>query len=122
MKELERENRISEKIQIESVIKKKKQSEYKFDSTIKPKSKSHSVWEINIKTLSISKAKFVRKKVMKWEDAVKMMNGTYKDDIVKNKDCVYISALNKKSALDRYKKNKGSALLSDGIGINLDYI
>ena len=80
---------------VEINVKKEQQIEYQFDGEIKPH-KGHTLWEICEEDLSVEKAKF--------------MNNTYvfgeeiKREVLKKSGCVYISALNKKSALKKYHK------------------
>lgn len=116
MKELFKHNKLSERQQIESIVKKKKDIEFKFESSLSPK-RGHSVWEINLETMEINLAKFVQKKNLHWFDAIKFLKSGFKKDIVINSNCVYISSLNRESALDRFRKNKGSSVIPKG---NLD--
>lgn len=104
MKELEKHNRESEKQQIEAVEEKKQKQEIKFDSTIMPY-KGHKLFEINIVTKKIKEAEYNQKEpinILTWDKECKK-------EVLKKKDCVYISALNKESALKRLKQMKGSA-------------
>ena len=113
MKELFKSGKLSERQSIESIIKKKKEIEYKHEATIKPY-KGHSVFEIDLDTLLVSPAEYVERKNIQWHEAIKFMESGYKQDISVKKNCVYISALNAKSALERFKKDKGSATLPEG--------
>jgi len=113
MKEHENHNRISKRIQIESIVKKKKEVEYKLENSIKPFG-GHNIWEINLKTMEINLASFVKRKNINWFNALRFMKNGYSKDIQVKKDCVYISALNKKSALNRLEKEKGSAIMPKG--------
>jgi len=115
MKELDNHNKLSEKQSIEAVVKKKQQIELKYIGSLKPKSKSHNLYEINTKTLEIKLASYKTYKEITWEQALKMVGGSFRDELVINKDCVYISALNPDNALKRYKEGKGSAELEQGI-------
>ena len=109
MKELEKLNRDTDRLQIEAEIKVKKATELKFDSSLRPMS-GHTLFEINVKTGEIVPAKHAVKKTVSWNEALDIINGIVNTkDIVIHKDCVYISALNKESALNRYQKQKGSA-------------
>ena len=110
MKELQKFNLLSEKQSIETIVKKKQEVEYKFDYTIRPR-KNHKVFEIYINTLIVTEAEYVKHKFITWEDAIKRMNGGSNSDILLKKNHVYISALNKDSALKRYLLKKGSAKL-----------
>jgi len=113
MNELFKHDKLSERQQIESIVKKKKQVEYKFESKIKPL-KGHILWEINLKDKTINEASYNIKKDITWEEALKSMESGYKKEVLIKKDCVYISALNKESALKRFEKDKGSAVMPDG--------
>ena len=113
MKELFKHNKLSERQQIESIVKKKKDIEFKFESSMYHK-RGHKVWEINLKTMEINLAKYVERKDINWFDAIKFLKSGWSKDIVLNMDCVYISSLNKKSALDRFRQEKGSAIIPKG--------
>ena len=69
------------------------------------------MFEINELTLEVNEAEGVKRNYITWEDAIKSMNGSYTKEILIRKGCVYISALNKESAIKRYFKNKGSAII-----------
>jgi hypothetical protein len=113
MKELFKHNKLSEKQSIESIVKKKKDIEYKLEGSIKPL-KGHQIWEINLKTMEINLAQYVERKDIHWWDAIKFLESGWTKDIQIKDNCVYISALNKKSALDRLEKEKGSAVIPNG--------
>jgi hypothetical protein len=90
-------------------VKKKKQIEHKYIGSVSP-FRGHKVFEVNEVTGEIQEASYVKSKNIEWEVAVKSMEAGFKREIVINQSCVYISALNKESALKRYKSGKGSAL------------
>lgn len=113
MKELDNKDKINDKIQIESVVKKKKQIEYVLEESLIPLN-GHSLFEINIKTLEIKEAEFIQDKTITMYEALKIIDGTDNKEILLTPDCVYISALNKKNALIRFHKNKGSAGIGKG--------
>ena len=118
MEELKNIDRKINKLAVHSEKKQKQEVEYTFNESIRPY-KGHLVFEINELTLEINEAEGVRRNYITWEDAIKSMNGGYKKEILIRKDCVYISALNKESAMKRYFKNKGSAvIISEGLKIN----
>lgn len=114
MKELDSKDRLNEKTQIESVVQEQKQVEYRHESSLNPL-KGHALWEINTKTLEVSKAKFIDEKTISWYEALKMIGENYAEKVAIKLDCVYISALNKENAIKRYKEKKGSATRSEGI-------
>jgi hypothetical protein len=64
--------------------------------------------------MEINLAKYVERKNIHWWDAIKFLESGWSRDIQLSVDCVYISALNKKSALDRFKKEKGNAIMPKG--------
>jgi hypothetical protein len=113
MKELEKIAKDIEKQQIEASILENQQIEYRYDSSICPL-KGHSLFEVNTKTFKVKKAKFLEHKDIDWFDALRGLENGWKREVVKNKDCVYISALNKKTALERFKNGKGSATMPKG--------
>ena len=113
MRELSKMKRDSERIQIESIVKKKKDVEYKLEGSIKP-FRGHQIWEINLETMEINPSSFIKRKNINWFDALRFIKSGYSKDIQIKKNCVYISALNKKTALDRFEKEKGSAIMPKG--------
>ena len=114
MKELESKDRINDKIQIESIIKKKKQIEYVLEDSLIPMN-GHTLYEINVNTLEIKKAKFIQEKTITLAEAFKIIEGKENREILINPNCRYISSLNKKNAMDRFNKKKGSAGIGKGI-------
>ena len=108
MKELELNERLSEKQSIEAVEKQQQQTEITYESSIIPH-KNHSVFEIDPNTLTVRKAEFIVEKTIDWFDALNGLKSGFNKKIMKKRGCVYISALNAKNALKRYLKGKGSA-------------
>lgn len=108
MKELNSNDRLQEKQSIEQIQEKKKQVEYTLDDSIKPR-EGHTLFEIDLSTLEIKEAKY------KIEHTVHLYQAlSSKKEVIKNNGCVYVSALNAKSALKRLKNNKGSAKIPKG--------
>jgi hypothetical protein len=93
MKELELKSKI-ENHEIEN-----KQNELKFVGKIKKPHKGHSLFSFNYSTGEIKEASIVRHVSMGY-------NGVpvYKSELTKEKDCVYIWGLNKKSIIKKLKK------------------
>ncbi len=89
MKELEQETKI------EQSINQKKKIEHEFIGKIIPHD-GHVVWQINKETLEIEKAKFT--------NTTFQLFGENKKEIIIKDGFSYISALNKKNALRKYKK------------------
>lgn len=110
MKELETQSKLSEKTQIESVVKHKKATEIKYVGSIRPQN-GHILFEINIKTKEVKPAKYSDRKQIDWQEAKRIAEGKpFIKEVIINKDCVYISALNNENALDRYLSDKGSSI------------
>lgn len=114
MKELESKDRINDKIQIEAIIKKKKQIEYVLEDSLIPMN-GHTLYEINVSTLEIKEAKFIQEKTITLAEAMKIIEGKENREILLTPHCVYISSLNKKNAMDRFHKKKGSSGIGKGI-------
>lgn len=108
MKELDKINQDINKDQVAIEARKREQTEYKLVGELKPK-RGHIVWEINITTEKVVAAKYEEHRTIHIDEAV----GVSTKDIVRRKGCIYISALNPKNALKRYKANKGSALVPE---------
>lgn len=104
MKEIELNN----KENIEVSVKKQQEKEYTLIGNIVPH-EGHTIWEINKETLSVTKAKFLTTNYY--------MFGENKKEIAVKQGCAYVSALNEKNALIKYKKglNGGKKLGSEKI-------
>ena len=99
--EKELQNNIKEKVEIS--IQKDVEKKAELVGRIFPHN-NHKVFEINNKTLSIDLAKFE-------SDNYVFNKGDKNKKIVINKNCSYISALNKNNALKKFKKgNNGSKI------------
>ena len=121
MKELEKNNLLSDKQSIESVQHKQKEIELAFIENLKPL-KGHTLYEINNSTLEVVEAQYHKEEMITWHEALRAFNNpqirVVKDVIVK--PChSYISALNPKSAMKRHLENRGSASLPKGVDIKL---
>lgn len=85
---------------IEVSVKQQKQVEHQFLGKIIPH-QGHKLWQINKETLEIEEAKFT--------NTTYKMFGENKKEIVVKDEFAYVSALNKKNALKKYKNgNNGS--------------
>lgn len=91
MKELEHKD----KDNIEISVNKQQEKEYTLIGNIVPH-EGHTIWEINKETLEVTKAKFVSTNYY--------MFGDNKKEIAVKQNCAYVSALNEKNALNKYKK------------------
>lgn len=96
MKELEIKNNIN----IEVSVKKKKQVEHQLIDNIIPFD-GHKIWEINNVTLEIEPAKF--------SNNTFLFDGVNKKEIFVKKGFTYISALNKKNALKKFKQGENGS-------------
>jgi len=111
MKELEKLQRELDKVNMEiSVNKQKAPVEYTYDSSLYPM-RGHQLWEINLITQEVKRAEYMKREVIGWFEALAdYLNPTKTTkEVVKKKDCVYISALNAENALKRYLSASGSA-------------
>lgn len=96
MKELD----LDIKTRVELSVKQKKQIEYELIGHIIPH-EGHVIWQINKETLQIERAKF--------SNATYVFGGENKKEIIIKDGYAYVSALNKKNALKKYKnKTNGS--------------
>lgn len=91
MKELE----ITNKQQIEVSVKQKKQVEHQLIGKIIP-FEGHKIWEINNETMEVKEAKFA--------NVTYHLFGENKKEIITKQGFTYVSALNKKNALKKYKQ------------------
>jgi len=96
MKELELKN----ETKIEISVKQKKQVEHKLIGKIIPH-EGHIIWQINDETLEIEVAKF--------SNATYHFGGENKKEIITKQGYSYISALNKKNALKKFKQGKNGS-------------
>lgn len=93
--------RIKDEIAIQQ--RKKQQVEYKFIGSIQHRT-GHTLFAINRVTGEVHLAKFVKKDILQWAEAIQLVKGIIKRDVLMEKDCVYIEALNKANAIKKYKK------------------
>lgn len=101
MKELEPK----QETKIEVSIQQKKQVEHELIGKIIPHD-GHIIWQINKETLKIEKAKF--------SNATYHFSGENKKEVIVKEGYAYVSALNKKNALRKYKQGKnGSKEIND---------
>ena len=96
MKELELKN----ETKIEISVKQKKQVERELIGKILPH-EGHTIYQINDETLEIEKAKF--------SNVTYQFGGENRKEIIVKKGCTYISALNKKNALKKFKQGKNGS-------------
>lgn len=87
----------TKKDKIEISVQQKQQIEREFIGSLKPKN-GHIVFEINVKTGKIIPAVFDDLGI------IKFTGEAFKKTITINKDCVYISAMNKTNALKKFRK------------------
>jgi len=96
MKELEPKH--EQKIEVS--VKQKKQVEHSLIDKITPY-EGHLIWEINTETLEIKLAKF--------SNATFNLVGKNQLEVIQKQGFAYVSALNKKNAIKKFKKgNNGS--------------
>ena len=109
MKELESNT----KVKTELSVKQKKQIEHELVGKIIPH-EGHVIWQINKETLEIEKAKF--------SNATYVYGGENKKEIIVKDGFAYISALNKKNALKKYKQGKNGSREVDDSPLQLSII
>lgn len=101
MKELETHLKVgvNSETRTELNVKKQQEIEYFFEGTLKPK-KGHFIWEINEETGEVKKAEYK-------QDTVEFNIHTTlpPEKIITNHNCVYIPALNARTAKNKYLKN-----------------
>ena len=101
MKELE----LKHETKIEVSVKQKKQVEHQLIGKIIP-FEGHKIWEINNETMEVKEAKFA--------NATYHLYGENKKEIITKQGFTYVSALNKKNALKKYKQGvNGSKTISE---------
>ena len=98
---------------IEMSVKQKKQQEYQLINKIVPHP-GHTIWKINNETLEIEKAKFVNSVTF-------FVGETPKKEILIVDGHTYISALSKKTALNKFKKGENGSvpMLKDPLNLIL---
>lgn len=90
-----KETELPSKENIEISVTQKQQKGNKLIGKIVPHN-GHKMWEINTQTLEV--------KQVKYSNATYSPYGETKKEIIIKQGCVYISALNEKNALKKYKK------------------
>lgn len=97
-------DKIISKNKTEVRLKKQEQREYKLVGSMRHK-QGLTLFSINRRTLEVKPAMLSVDKIIKWEDAVAMLNNkSYKRKIMIEQDCVYIEALNAENAMKHYRK------------------
>lgn len=66
--------------------------------------RNHTIFEVNLKTKSISKAEFYDIPTISWEDAVAERFSKYRK-VRFNEDCLYLSGLNEASIIKQLKRD-----------------
>ena len=108
MKELNSFDKLSEKATTELQVKKQVQVEYLFDGVVKPMP-GHKIWEIELSTMKVKEAEFVKNMQITWHEALESVSGKENREIIDRKGCFYIAALNPENALKRFNEGKESA-------------
>lgn len=110
MKEIDVSKLIKEKTVLE--VTQKKQEEYRlvYQGTIVPH-ENHTLYEVDPVTLEVVEAKYTVKDYMfnpKWKKGDKISSH---NEVIITEGKVYVSALNKKSALKKFSKNSNGSKL-----------
>jgi hypothetical protein len=97
---IEPHKNLTEKEKIEISVKQKKQIEKELIGNIIPH-KNHTLWEINIETLEIKEAEFIKEPLI--------LGQVQKKQVLQRDGHAYVSALNKRNALDKFKNGKNGS-------------
>jgi len=108
MKELNQKPQTLHEVVIQQ--EKQKEVELQYVGSIKPH-RGHKVWEINLNTLEVKEAEYIQEKQIVFGTNLEHLPPR---KLVMNTDCIYISSLNAKTALKRYKENRGSTGIKEG--------
>jgi hypothetical protein len=110
MKELTNLNKIAESIEINQIISEEETKTPLKTGSIIPH-QNHKVWEIDPIDLSIKEALYNTLYNVTWWEALLYLKGEFSiaKRVITNPNFVYITALSKKTALDRFLSKKGSA-------------
>ena len=106
MKEIEQKNQDK----IENVKQVSIEKKHVFIGSAKPPP-GHTTFEVNYDLKTIEKASFDKPQAVKFTDAAKGINVTPKKITIK-KNCLYISALNKKNVLKILKRDFGITFIN----------
>lgn len=107
MKELNIHTELVRKNQIEVSVKKQIEVEHILQGTITPKN-GHTVFEIEVETKEIRKAKYTTDTV-----GFNHLAKVDPEKLVTNPGCVYIPALNEKNAMKKFLKNSNQHFYYD---------
>ena len=107
MKELE----LKTETKIEVSVNKKKQVEHELIGEIEMYD-GHTIWQINNETLEVEKAKF--------SNATYHFAGDNRKEIIVKQGYSYVSALNKKNALRKFKQGRNGGKPIDKEPLKLD--
>jgi len=113
MKELDLNNLTKEKTKTEVTQQKEQEYQLVYQGTIIP-NENHTLWEVDIKSLEIVKATYLKKDYMfnpKW---TKNSKPNTHSEVVINEGKAYVSALNKSNALKKFKKGSNGSKLDSG--------
>jgi hypothetical protein len=112
---------LKDKKKTELTVQKQQQVERELIGHIVPHS-GHRIYEINIKTLDIQEADFLKWETLHLADLLNLKNKgkTPNLEILTREGYAYVSALNKANALKKYKKGlNGSKAVSNPLPIKL---
>lgn len=105
---------LDQKIKAESElsVNQKKQVEYDLIGQIIPH-EGHVIWEINKETLEIKKAKF--------SNIAYVFGQENKNEIIQKEGFFYVSAINKKNALRKYKQGRNGTKIIDKAPLKIGF-
>ena len=80
----------------------KKQIEHQLIGRILPNN-GHTLWKVDLKTLQVSKAEFTTVRID--------LYGKTRREVIKEDNHFYVSALNKKTAIKKFKKGSNGSII-----------
>lgn len=86
--------------EVELIAEQNQQTEFKLIGRCRVH-RGHILYQFNTVTLELTEAIYVAQKEIIWEDA---RNGIFRKKVLKEKDCIYFSALNRDNAIRKLKK------------------
>ena len=113
MKFLKENEELSSKPSTEKLQEQQQEAKVEFDSVIYPY-ENHKLFEIDVATNEIRLAEFEIEPVIEFDPYwTKKKTLNKRGKVIKKEGCVYISALNKKTAIKKFSKGNNGSKRSD---------
>jgi len=87
--------------EVELIAKQNQQTEFKLIGRCRVH-RGHILYQFNTVALELTEASYIAQKEISWEDA---KNGIFRKKVLKEKDCIYFSALNRENAIRKLQKS-----------------